>query len=198
MEKYGLVILAAGGSARMGSPKQLLKYKEQSLLNNIAHIAVELKNVIPLVVVGAKSELMIQDLSGIEIDIFVNKDWADGMSTSIKTGLAKIIDINPLIEACIFVVCDQPFVSLQLLQSLINKYEQAQKGIIACEYDGIIGTPVLLTKEYFTQLNLLTQEEGAKKIVKQNPNNLAIIKFINGEIDIDTKEDYKKLIDAFR
>ena len=198
MEKYGLVILAAGGSSRLGSPKQLLNYNHQSLLKHIAHIALKLFNVVPVVVIGADKELMIKELSNIKIEIVNNDDWVNGMSSSIKIGLAKIIEINPLIEACIFVVCDQPFISLQILQSLIVQYEQSKKGIVACEYEGIIGTPVLLNKKYFSTLNLLRLEEGAKKIVKENPNDLAIIKFINGEIDIDTKDDYKKLIDALR
>lgn len=198
MKKYGLVILAAGGSVRLGSPKQLLQYQQQSLLKNIVDTSLKISNAHVVVVVGAQKDIMLKELNNHVVNIVVNENWLKGMSTSIKIGLAESIALNPLIEACIFVVCDQPFISLQLLQTLISTYEHTEKGIIACVYKGVTGTPVLFNKKYFNDFKLLENEEGAKKLLAINNNDLEIIPFIHGEIDIDTKEDYKKLIDAFR
>ena len=198
MKKYGLVILAAGGSVRLGSPKQLLQYQQQSLLKNIVDTSLKISNAHVVVVVGAQKDIMLKELNNHVVNIVVNENWLKGMSTSIKIGLAESIALNPLIEACIFVVCDQPFISLQLLQTLISTYEHTEKGIIACVYKGVTGTPVLFNKKYFNDFKLLENEEGAKKLLAINNTDLEIIPFIHGEIDIDTKEDYKKLIDAFR
>lgn len=198
MKKYGLVILAAGGSSRLGSPKQLLNFNHQSLLKNIVSIAGRLSEVIGVVVIGAQHQKMLGELNNSNLSIVINTDWALGMASSIKIGLLNIIAINPLLEACIFVVCDQPYINLPLLQSLINTYEESQKGIVACVYGQTTGTPVLLNKKYFDKLMLLQKEEGAKKLIKEYSNDLTEIPFLNGEIDIDTNEDYKKLLDAFR
>lgn len=198
MKKYGLVILAAGGSVRLGSPKQLLQYQQQSFIKNIVDTSLKIANALVVVVVGAQKDSMLQELNNYTVNIVINEDWSKGMSTSIKIGLAESIALNPLMEACIFVVCDQPFINLQLLQTLITTYEHSEKGIIACVYDDVTGTPVLFNKKYFADFKLLENEEGAKKLLIVNNKDLEIIPFIHGEIDIDTKEDYKKLIDAFR
>ena len=198
MKKYGLVILAAGGSVRLGSPKQLLQYQQQSLLKNIVDTSLKISNAHVVVVVGAQKDIMLKELHNHVVNIVVNENWLKGMSTSIKIGLAESIALNPLMEACIFVVCDQPFINLQLLQTLIYTYEHSEKDIVACVYEDVIGTPVLFNKKYFDDFKLLENEEGAKKILTINNKDLEIIPFIHGEIDIDTNEDYKKLIDAFR
>ncbi len=198
MKKYGLVILAAGGSARLGSPKQLLQYQQQSLLKNIVVKALKVKDALVLVVIGAEKDSMLTELNSCAVHIVINEDWAIGMSTSINIGLAKIIALNPLVEACIFVVCDQPYISLNLFKEMITTYEQSNKGIVACVYNEVVGTPVLFNNKYFDDFKSLKNDEGAKKILPKYTNDLELIPFINGEIDIDTKEDYKKLIDACR
>ena len=198
MENYGLIILAAGGSLRLGTPKQLLQYKSQSLLKKIVRIAVEVEPNNSLVVIGAQKESMQKELAQTGIAIAVNNNWQQGMSSSIKIGLTQLLKSNAALGGCIFSVCDQPFITAGLLQNLIKKHQQSSKGIIAAAYAGIFGTPVLLDKKYFEDLMHLQNDEGAKKILHKYNHDLATIPFEGGEVDIDTKEDYKKLIDVDR
>lgn len=198
MKKYGLIILAAGGSTRLGSPKQLLNYKNKNLLNHIVSIALKVEDALAAVVIGSQKERMLAALSPYDIRIIENDDWAEGMSSSIKKGLQIMVTINPEMEGCIITVCDQPFITLSLLAALITIHQQTSKGIIAASYAGTSGTPVLFHKKYFSELMELQNEEGAKKIVLKYINDLATIPFNGGEVDIDTKDDYKKLINADR
>ena len=198
MENYGLIILAAGGSSRLGRPKQLLQYKSQSLLKKIVGIAVQVEPNNSLVVIGAEKESMQKELVQTGIAIAVNINWQQGMSTSIKIGLSQLLISNPALNGCIFSVCDQPFITAGLLQNLQKKHQQSSKGIIAAAYAGTAGTPVLLDKKYFDELMHLENDEGAKKILHKYNHDLATIPFEGGEVDIDTKEDYKKLLDVDR
>ncbi len=72
--------------------------------------------------------------------------------------------------------------------------DQSGKRIVASSYAGTLGTPVLFDKEYFNQLKSLDGNQGAKNIVKMNMSDVCPVEFEKGSIDIDTKEDYEKLI----
>ena len=87
MKKFGIIILAAGSSSRLGSPKQLLKYNDKSLLQHIvteANLAVENEEVI--VVTGANQDLLETELSQLPVHVIHNDNWEQGMASSINCG----------------------------------------------------------------------------------------------------------------
>lgn len=192
--KTGIVILAAGNSSRLGRPKQLLKYKTSTLLKNTISEALKVENTFVMVITGANHEIIKKELNSFEITIVLNPDWESGMSSSITKGLNEIIHLNPDCEECIFAVCDQPFVTTSIFENLISKHCNTQKGIVASAYSDILGTPVLFYKKYFKELLKLKGQEGAKKLIKKYNNDVVSVPFEKGHIDIDTEEDYDKLI----
>ena len=198
MEKYGIIILAAGSSSRLGRQKQLLGYNGKTLLSHVVSAALKTVNTFSIVVIGSSNEEMQQELSQTNIHVVINHQWQHGISSSIKAGLAELLQLHPRLDACIFAVCDQPFITPQLLEALITKYEQSGKGIVAATYAGTAGTPALFSRKYFAELASLQKDEGAKPLLQKYISDLATIPFDGGEIDIDTPEDYKKLIDADR
>ena len=196
INKIAIIVLAAGGSTRLGKPKQLLAYHNESLLQRIVGCILQLKDVIPAVVIGSNNELMRDELSACDIEVIENDEWAAGISTSIIKGLSSLLQKHPDIESCIFVVCDQPHLTTIVIQGLLDSAVQSGKGIVAARYGSVIGTPVFFNKKYFKDLLLLAGDEGAKKIINKHPNDLITIDFPQGAIDIDTMEDYNKLIDV--
>ena len=90
-------------------------------------------------------------------------------------------------------VCDQPFVTGKLLEELVERYHQTRKPIIASGYSDTIGTPALFDSTVFTRLLGLKGDEGAKRIMKENPGWVDIVDFPRGDIDIDTQSDYEAL-----
>lgn len=189
-----IIILAAGNSSRLGQPKQLLRYKDDTLLQHIIKEASLVKESVVIVVTGANHELIEKEIDSSKIETVFNRDWELGMSSSISTGLNKALQLYPEIKKCIFAVCDQPFVSHFVFENLITKYHKTGKGIVASSYAGTLGTPVLFDKKYFDELLYLKGQEGAKKIINQYLNDTASVSFEKGKIDIDTKDDYNKLI----
>ena len=193
-ELTGIVVLAAGSSSRLGQPKQLLLYKNTSLLKNTIFQASKVPNTTIIVVTGSNHELIEKEITDPEIKTIFNSDWELGMSSSIATGLKELLRLNPDIQKCIFTVCDQPFITTIVFENLIKEHQKAAKGIAASEYAATLGTPVLFHKKYFTELLQLKGQEGAKKIISRFLDDTITVPFEKGNIDIDTIEDYNELI----
>jgi molybdenum cofactor cytidylyltransferase len=192
---YGILILAAGNSSRLGEPKQLLRYKGKTLISNVVDAATSLVPTRVTVVTGANAELISNELSKSSVSIVYNPHWQEGMSSSIRIGITHLKDKNPHLQGVILSVSDQPFVSSSLFLTLIETAKSTGKSIVASLYDNTFGTPVLFQKQYFDSLLCLKGVEGAKKLIKQFPEDVATIPFPLGGIDIDTQEDYRLLID---
>ncbi|KQR70417.1 NTP transferase domain-containing protein [Pedobacter sp. Leaf176] len=189
-----IVILAAGDSSRMGRPKQLLKFNGQTLLNIV--IIESLKTIFrPVVVVLGAYAVEIQQASANPDVIYsVNKDWENGMSSSISLGLKVALENNPKIEDVIITVADQAHISWEIFEELRSKQEKSQKNIVASAYAQTTGTPALFNKKYFEELLTLNGAKGAKSLIKQYVEDTTTIPFELGHIDIDTETDYNNLI----
>ena len=189
-----IIILAAGSSSRLGQPKQLLQYNNKSLLQHVVSQVMSLQNILPLLVLGSSKQIIEKDVEDLNIEIVHNDDWQLGMSTSIKAGLSAALKKNKNLQAVMFVVCDQPFITTDLLNEMIQTFMRSDKGIIAASYAETFGTPMLFAEKYFNQLLQFQNDEGAKKVAIQNKNDLAVVPFNEGEIDIDTMDAYQKLL----
>jgi molybdenum cofactor cytidylyltransferase len=187
-------LLAAGGSSRLGKPKQLLLYNGKTLLQYGIESAIDTGTKPIIVVLGANADQLIRDINDKEVQVVVNKIWYEGMASSIRCGLQKLLEITPAVEAVIFMVCDQPFVTANLLENLVAKYKDARKPVIASSYKNGIGTPALFDKTIFAALLALKGDTGAKRIMKENPDWVDIVNFPLGNIDIDTDFDYDALL----
>jgi molybdenum cofactor cytidylyltransferase len=190
MEQLAILILAAGSSERLGQPKQLLPYTDKNMLHHVASEALKItKNVV--VVLGSNAEIIQEEIKDLRVQFLYNKDWKEGMSSSIRNGLSFLLKEELLIDVLIIMVSDQPFVSQSLLNEMIIKYKESKKPIIACAYKDTVGVPVLFDSTFFNDLLALQGQSGAKKIIAQNRSSTETIPFPMGYVDIDTKEDYE-------
>jgi len=194
MKNTGIILLAAGNSTRMGSPKQLLLYQGKTLLERIVDTSLQVfdNNKIILVLGANHSEIAFQIKDKITL-ISVNEEWESGMASSIKSGLQILLNHFPEMERCFISVCDQPYLSSEVFIEMLKLADYSSKEIIAAEYAGTIGVPVLFSKKYFKKLLHLSGEQGAKKIIQQNMDDVNIFTFDEGAIDIDTPSDYENL-----
>ncbi len=194
MNSTGIIVLAAGNSTRLGSAKQLLSYKNKTLLQNAIDEAEE-SGATPIVVItGSHNQEISASITTNIAEIVFNKNWKEGMASGITEGLKKVIALKNDIKNVIIAVCDQPYISSSLFQQLYQCKNKNGKHIIASAYAKTIGTPVLFTQKYFDSLMNLQGDEGAKKILLANKDDVATIDFPRGNIDIDTKMDYEQLL----
>jgi molybdenum cofactor cytidylyltransferase len=191
--KTGIIILAAGNSSRLGEPKQLLEYKGKSLLHHVTRQALKITGAV-VVVSGSNNNLIENELKNLQVITVYNPEWQEGMGSSIRIGVEKIINEFPVIENLIISVCDQPFIDSSVFSELMTKHKEDKKGIIASAYAGVLGTPVMFDRKYFGELSKLSGNEGAKKLLHVFSRDVGSIDFEKGRIDIDTKNDYEQLI----
>ena len=191
-KNYGVVLLAAGKSTRLGQPKQFLIFENTSLVQKAAKTALEITEKV-IVVTGAFKEKVEEELDGLPLLITYNKDFEEGIASSIRNGLSSLIKKFDGLKGVILVVCDQPYLNSSLLNQLIYKAEETASSIVAATYAKTIGTPVLFTRKFFPMLLKLKGDHGAKKIIKENISEVCTVDFPLGEIDIDTLNDYKSI-----
>jgi molybdenum cofactor cytidylyltransferase len=187
----GIIILAAGSSSRLGSPKQNLVYNGQTLLQRAIATAAASACEPVIVVLGANENVIRQSIEDSKTTIVYNTDWQEGMASSIRVGITEMKKIAPEADAVILMLCDQPFVDAPLLSQLVQK--RSAKGIIACAYNETIGPPVLLDTAYFDELLLLKGSDGAKKLLVKYRDDVVTIPFHLGSVDIDTVEDFERM-----
>jgi molybdenum cofactor cytidylyltransferase len=187
--KIGGILLAAGGSSRMGRPKQLLNFQGKTLLRILAEtLAGTLCR--PLVaVLGAETERSTAELDGLPISICVNENWQSGMSSSIKSGIRQILDIESEINAVIIALCDQPHVTSDDIARLISAFTDSRLPIVAAGYNDTVGVPALLSRAMFDDLCRLEGDKGARELIRKNPECVLTIPMEKAAIDIDTPDD---------
>ena len=188
-----IAILAAGVSKRLGSPKQLLAYKGKNLLRHAVDTALQTECQSVFVVLGANIDLLKKELKDKPVIIIENKNWEEGMASSIRAALQNITATILRPDSVIFMVCDQPFVNSSLLLNLLATKHQTGLPIVASSYAGKMGTPALFHKSFFPALMELKGDKGAGKLISDNADKVATVSFPQGITDIDTEEDYELL-----
>ena len=187
------VILAAGGSKRMGRPKLLLPLGGKALIRHVADEACrsELQQV--TVVTGAYAAQVEEALAGLPVRIVHNELWADGQSTSVRKAVESLPDGR---GAVMFLLADQPFVDSTLINALIDTYRQTAASIVAPVWRQRRGNPVLFDlATWRDELLRLTGDEGARRIVAANETAVRQLEMTDGDVffDADTPEDYERL-----
>jgi molybdenum cofactor cytidylyltransferase len=192
--QVGIVILAAGGSTKLGSPKQLVRFKGKTVFRRSVESAVACDPHGLIVVLGSRAEEISIEAEGLPVEIVINKGWEVGISSSIKAGLARLIESRPDIDAVIIMLSDQPFVDEKTIRSLSDTYGTSGKPIVASEYNGVLGVPALFDRVMFDDLMALEGDAGARVIIRQTASeNIAPIPAPEAAFDIDTPQDRDRL-----
>lgn len=185
------LILAAGGSSRLGRPKQLVRVQEKPLLELAIENAVKARLQQVYVVLGARYDQIAPSARHLPVSIIRNEQWQEGIGSSISTGINAISRVGSC-DAVLIMLCDQLHVHPQHLLRLIDAYRRKKASIIATTYGGQTGVPALFDQAFFPELEQLSGDTGAKKILHQHAGRLHSIRFEQALIDIDTPEDLHK------
>ena len=185
-----MILLAAGASSRLGRAKQLLDYNGQSFLKHMISTVESAGLTSLIVVLGANASSLSAEADGKHIDVVINTGWQEGIASSIRCGIIAMQNRYPACDGALIIVCDQPYITVDLRNQLIRVQKKSGKPIAASAYEKIAGTPAIFHQSFFTQLASLQGDKGAGKILKQVPDSIATIDFPLGSFDIDTQEDY--------
>ena len=189
----GVIILAAGSSSRMGSPKQTLQFRGNSLLRRAALAALGAGCFPVIVVTGAHAELSRRELDGLDVREVLNTHWETGMASSIRAGVEGLVSANPDAAAAVLLLCDQPHVTADVIYGLVASHRATGRPVVASTYGGSFGAPALFSRTLFAELMRLDGMSGAKEVIKTHASEAHFLPFHGGEVDVDTPDDFSRL-----
>lgn len=192
-DPIGIIVLAAGGSARMGRPKQLLPIGVRTLVRLAAEAAVNCDAGPVVVVTGAGHAEVERELATLPVRLILNSSWERGMGTSIRAGVEAILRTTPDVNGVLITLCDQPQVSDETLRRVIAAHREAGAGLCAAAFDDSVGPPVLMSRQYFAELLALPDADGAKRVLLAHPDDVCRVPCPEAGLDIDTPADYRRL-----
>lgn len=157
----------------------------------MAQMALSLNAGPVVVVVGANDPLIRAEIAELPVQISQNDQWQTGMASSLRAGMTALSD-EP-IDAFLVLLTDQPYVTPDLLQQLIDTYRDREsgRGITACQYGepDFVGVPALFDAGYIPEFLNLTGDMGARKLIRQYADDCVIVPFPLGSVDLDTPAD---------
>lgn len=187
--KINLILLAAGNSKRFNGNKLLAIYKEKPIYMHIVNNVLKLE--VNKIICVTQYEEIKEALLNTNINVVMNENSSLGVSSSIKLG----INFDKNADGYMFMVCDQPFISIETLNSLIDNFINGDKGIVCVGYGDNKGNPVIFSKRYVNELLSLEGDNGGKRILKGHLNDLNIVNVDSAIelVDIDTQEELGKI-----
>lgn len=187
--KLGLIILAAGASSRMGTPKQLLPIQGQPMLVRTVEAALAAPVWPVVVVLGANASLIRPALAQLPVLVAENSAWSEGMASSIRTGVTTLQQFSRALTGGVIALCDQPAFSTRIIETLISAQRSSGLSIVASRYRGRNGAPALFLQEHFPALLTLTGEEGARPLLNGDSRRVATVDLPELGLDLDTPAD---------
>ncbi len=185
-----VLVLAAGGSRRLGRPKQLERVGGRGILERVLSAAVGFAGHDVTVVLGAHASALTPLVSRFALTTVINRSWEEGLGGSIRTGMAAV---PAGCEAVLILLGDQAAVSSEDLRRLGNAWNGADNQIAASAYAGHVGVPALFPRICFSELAALRGDEGARQLLQRNSYRLLRVPMPNAGFDVDTEDDLRQL-----
>ena len=193
MPDLGAIVLAAGGSTRMGRPKQLLPIAGKTLIRRTAGTALDAGCNPVVIVLGSSADLVAQELLGLNVHTTINPQWNLGIGSSIRTGAQTLLHLGLPLRAIALLLCDQPLISASSLQRLFQSHFASGKDVSVSSYNQTICPPIVLAPALLPDLLSLPDAQGAKALWMSRPQIVHEVPCPEAATDIDTPEDFQAL-----
>lgn len=184
------IILAAGGSSRFGSPKQLARIGGRPLLSTAVGRVVETVGPGVLVVLGANAAQLTPMLQHSPVSVVINRGWREGLASSIRAGIARL----PIsCTGVMLVLADQAAVTSEDLGRLADAWLRQPQSIAAAQYGATVGVPAIFPDFLFSELTQLRGDVGARALLKRHLERVVRVPMESAACDLDTQEDFLAL-----
>ena len=180
------IVLAAGASTRFGSAKQLVRIAGRPMLHATVTRAVEVAGNAVIVVLGARAEELAPLLSHSPASIVINRDWREGLASSIRAGVARL---PAACSGAMLLLADQAAVTAEDLRRLAGAWRRQPTYVAAAVYGTTVGVPAIFPRSAFADLSQLRGDQGARALLKRNSDRVVRVPMESAGVDIDTPED---------
>jgi molybdenum cofactor cytidylyltransferase len=183
------IVLAAGTSSRMGRPKQVLPVKGKPMLEMVLDVYRRAKVDAIVVVLGANAAQIMRGLNLRKERVITNPLYRNGMSGSLRLGLREA---EKGADAVIVALADQPFLSTDTINKMIEAYSKTRAPVVVPVYRGVRGNPVLFDRSLFSEIKRIRGDRGARSVVERHRDRLLEVAVEDEGVlfDIDTPSDY--------
>jgi molybdenum cofactor cytidylyltransferase len=188
------IILAAGESRRMGSPKALLRYQGKTFIERICNAFLSAGVDELIVVLGARAEKLRHAIPAHpQLRTVVNPRYFQGQLSSLMVGIGAL---SPESEAAIVNLVDHPLITAETINALITSFRAEPLPILIAAYNGKRGHPVLFSSQVYGEILAAPLDQGAKVVVRKDPSRVRELPLDDPGIlaDIDTPEDYRRYV----
>ncbi len=192
MSSFGILILAAGSSSRLGKPKQLLNYRGKTFIRHVIDLAIQLTPDKLVCVLGAGKAEILPEIPD-HVESIVNGNWQSGMGSSIVAGIEYM---RYKVDAVMVLLVDQPKISLGDLTQLKTLHHQNPSKVIATTYDGKPGVPAIFPSICFEELLELDGDKGARSLLLKWGAKVLLHECSSDITDIDTVLDYQSFLES--
>lgn len=198
MDKVAVLILTAGASRRMGTPKALLPWGNTTVIQHLLEQVrlAEFKDT--LVVTGAHHDPIQEALGVEEVEISFHPDWELGMGSTISKGIREVEYRFTGIGAVLILLVDQPLITPDYLKCILDAHHNRPEAIIASDYGESAGAPALFPKRFWAALKGIPTALGARKLIASYREQCQVLDPAGVIADIDTPEAYKKALAIYR
>jgi len=191
------VVLAAGASSRMrGAAKPLLRFGGRPLIRIVVEAAIGAACRPVIVVLGARADAVRAELAGAPVEIVLHPGWREGMGSSIRAGIGRLIAGPGRPRGALLLTCDQPRIAPEVIRKLTAAFDGSAGRRVACTYAGTVGVPALFERSLFEDLATLTGDRGAKPLLLRDPEKLVRVAWPEGADNVNTPEDYRALAEC--
>jgi molybdenum cofactor cytidylyltransferase len=184
------LLLAAGGSSRLGTPKQLIVWRSKPLIVHAVEQSLAVCDAGVVVVTGAHADAIAGSLQDYPVEIIHNPDWPSGVGKSLADGVRVLRTRDA--TGVLVMLCDQPLVLKSDLLCLKDAWQGAPHIPAAALYHGAPGVPAIFPSSYFQQLIALRGDTGARALLR-GQNDCTVVDMPLAAIDIDTAADIESL-----
>jgi molybdenum cofactor cytidylyltransferase len=192
LRQTAIVILAAGGSRRLGRPKQLLSVLGEPLLRRVVRMAADVQPDHLIVVLGSSAYDCVPVIKDCGVDIVVNPFWESGLAGSIRLGVERAEGQGA--SSVLLLLADQPWLNSEVIGRFLDRVNGQTDVIISARYDGILGAPMMFGSDWFPQLKNLEGDQGARNLVAKEGGRVEVIDWSEGALDLDTPEDLDSMM----
>lgn len=197
IQKMAMVILAAGESKRMNAIKQLLPWKNTTLLGNAIEQGLQSNVDAVYVVLGANAAKIKAEISKYPIEIIEHENWQQGIGSSIAYAIKYFKQSKLDFNSVLITLADQPFINASYYNLLIAQSLAFKERIIASNIDNTPSVPVIFDAYFFDKLLQLNKDKGAKQLMKSVSEDVFIVNSDINLLDIDTAETYEAIFSSF-
>lgn len=183
------IVLAAGESRRMGSPKMLLPYNRMTVIEQVISNILTAGVGDTLVVLGSRREEIVSVIAKYPVMHCYNDNYQSGMLSSVQCGIASLPD---QCRAALIMPGDQPMIGPREISKVIMAWKASGKGIVMPVYNGRRGHPLIVDIKYRDEILTLPGKEGLRALAEHHPDDVLEAETDDPSVlrDIDTREDY--------